>query len=189
MMGWLATVFGIGRLRLIDDSGPVQRAQVDQGAFVDGARRLTDNVPIIGAFGFASAAPLGAEVLVVRCGADRSQSVGIATNHQDSRPRNLQPGDAALYDVRGRTVRLDADGMTIDAKNGPVKIVNATTVTIKAATKVRIEAPILECTGDIVAQADGTQVSLQALHDAYNAHVHTGVQTGTAKTGPTDKKA
>ena len=195
-MTWLATVLGLGRLKLIDDSGPVQRAQIDQGAFVDGVRRLTDNVPIVNAFGFGSVAPLGSEVLIVRCGADRSQSVGIATNHQDSRPRNLKPGDSIQYDSRGRSLLMNEDGTTLDAKGGPVTIVNATTVTIEDATtvtiksseSVRIESPTLECTGDIVSRADGTPVSLNALRDAYAAHTHGGVRAGTDKSAPADKQ-
>jgi len=189
MTGWLSTIFGLGRLRLVDDSGPVQRGQIDQGALVDSVRRLTDNVPIVGAFGFGSVPPIGAEVLVARCGDDRAQSVGIATNHQPSRPRGLKPGDAIVYDVRGRSIRLDGDGMTIDGKGGPVTIVNASAVTIKSQSKVRIEAPSIECTGDIVSRAGGTPVSLNDLRDAYVAHVHTGVRTGSDKSLGPDRKA
>jgi hypothetical protein len=75
---------------------------------------------------------------------------------------------------------LTADGITIDAAGGLVTVTNA--------SKVRCTCDI-ETTGDVRCRADGQVVSLGDLHDAYNAHKHTGVQAGSATSGLTDHAA
>jgi phage gp45-like len=120
-------------------------------------------------------------MLLLRRSGDRSRSIAIGTNHRPSRLKDLKPGDSALYDVRGAKITLTEDGLLIDCAGLPA--------TIKNATTVRIEADTLECTGDIVSRADGTPVSLNDLRDAYHAHKHGGVQTGSGTTGTTDHDA
>lgn len=194
MIDRILSLVGLGRIRLIDDSGPVQRIQVDQGAFV-GARRITDNVPLANHYGFGSVPPIDTEVLVVRMGGDRSQSVAIATNHQPSRPRDLHDGDVVIYDTRGARILLTEAGIFVDAAGADIEVTNADTVSVTAknvtviADKVRVEADLLEVTGDIVSRAEGERVSLNALRDAYQAHKHGGVVAGNTVTGATDKPA
>jgi hypothetical protein len=72
----------------------------------------------------------------------------------------------------------------IHADNGEVHIdasvnviVTAPEVIVRASTKVRIESPLVEVTGDVVADCDGSAISLIN-------HVHSGVLSGPALTGP-----
>lgn len=68
--------------------------------------------------------------------------------------------------------------MIVDGGGLPVRVTNT--------PMLRVEAEVLECTGDVVSRADDTRVSLNALRDAYVAHHHTGVTAGSASTGATD---
>ena len=187
MMDRLMNLIGIGRLKLVNDDREIMGFQVSQGETgSDAAEAITDDIPAILHFGLSSNPPLESEVVMVRRGGDRSQAVAIGTSHRPSRPKGLKPGDTTLYDVRGRHILLNADGIEIDGKGGPVRVVNATTVTIVASGKVRLETPTVETTGDFISRCDGAPVSLNGLHDAYDAHKHTGVTAGTALTGLTD---
>jgi len=187
----IANLLGVGRLTVLDDTGPTQLVQTDEGAFVPGepVKKLSDRVPRIFEFGFTSYPPMKSEVILCRLGGNRSLQIVIGTNHQPSRPRDLKEGDAAIYDVRGARIWLSEDGIIIDGAGLPMTIQNAPTITVKAETKVRIESPLVEVTGDVVSRADGSRVSLNNLRDAYEAHAHGGVQTGGSATGGTDHPA
>ncbi|MDH4745817.1 phage baseplate assembly protein [Sphingomonas sp. CBMAI 2297] len=181
-MARLLALVGVGRATLTDDSKEVQLVQLTEG-FVGtgGANRITDKVPRVMEFGFTSTLPEGSEIVVIRGNGERSRSIAIASQHRDSRPTDLKAGDTAIYDVRGRIMKLTADGIEIDAAGGPV--------TIKNASKVRCECDV-ETTGDVISRADGTKVSLNKLYDAYNAHTHPpAAKGGQWGSGPPDKKA
>ena len=181
MIHRLLNMIGAGRTSLVDDSDVVQRVQVDEGAIApDGGRRLTDRVPKIGHFGLASVPPIKSELTLLRAGGLRSQTIAIGSNHQPSRLRNLQPGDSALYDVRGARVQLTADGLAIDCAGMPAVIRNFSSCTIMGD---------LHVTGDVVGRSAGAAVSLNGLRDAYHAHGHTQVKAGTDTSGLTDHDA
>ena len=164
-----------GRVTLIDDTGSVQRAQVDFGPKgAGGSLRIFDKMPVLSIFGFTSNPPAKSDLLAVFFEGDPTKGVVMASNHQSSRLKNLGAGDSAMFDVRGAYVWLTPNGLVIDAAGKKVRIQNATQI---------------ECTGDVVANVDGTPISLKALHDAYNAHKHTGVQTGGGTTATTDHPA
>lgn len=177
MMARILNLIGIGKATLVDDSGEVAKIQVTEGARGSGGSdRVTDNVPRVGEYGFASALPANSEVLVIRRNGDRGNGIVIATQHRASRPTNMPVGDVWLYDLRGRAVKLTVDGIELDAAGGEVLVTNA--------AKVRCACDI-ETTGDVVARADGSKVSLTALHDAYNMHKHPpAAGGGTWGSGP-----
>jgi phage baseplate assembly protein V len=192
MMRWLANLFGFGRIAVIDDSGPLQLVQFVEGAIGDGMQdRVSDKVRRVTDFGFASSPPLGSEAIALRRAANRSHSVVFATSHRPSRPKNLKPGDAGIYDVRGAKVMLTADGLLIDCAGLPAAIQNASTVTIAASDKIVLDGDVemtktLKVSGEITADGDGSAVGLGALRDAYNAHKHGDVKAGTDTSGGTD---
>lgn len=164
----LWNLIGIGLATQADDTGDVQRLQVTEKAAGKGfADRITDKVRRLTEFGFTSVPPLQAEVLVLRRDGDRSQSMVIATSHRPSRMKNLQPGDVAVYDVRGAYVKFTSAGIVIDGAGLPMTIQNVGTVTINGD---------LHVTGEVVGHSNGTQVAL-------TTHLHSGVQTGGGKTG------
>lgn len=187
MINRILDFVGIGRITRSDDSGNIQLLQITEGAVGQGGDdRVIENVRRLIEFGFSSLPPIDSEVVMIRRAADRSLSIAIASNHRASRPRDLAAGDTVIYDLRGNQVRLTADGIEVRAADAAVKVSGATTVTVTASEKVRVEAPTLECTGDVVSRADGSPVSLNALRDAYDAHKHGGVSTGTSSTAITD---
>ena len=201
MLEALARLVGFGRATLVDDDGEVQLVQVTEGAAGTGfTDRVIDRVRRVSEFGFASVPPLGSEVMMLRRGAERSQSVVVGTSHRPSRPRGLKPGDTGIYDVRGAKVMLTEDGLVIDCAGLPAIVQNCPTITLKATEKVVVDAPGAEFTGDLVAngtisaageitaRTGGTSAALGALHDAYALHKHGLVQAGTGTSGPADRQ-
>ena len=191
MRAMVNAMLRVARITLVDDSGPIQRLQIDEGSLsAYGGRRIIDKVPHVQQFGFASSAPIGAEVMCTAPAGDRTQTIAIGTNHQASRPRILKGGDAMLYDARGAYVWLSEGGLVIDCAGLPAIVQNSPTITLRATEKVLIDAPNVECTGnfkaDALLTADGTPIELGALRDAYNAHKHTGIATGSGTSGGTD---
>lgn len=190
MINRILDFVGIGRITRSDDSGNIQLLQITEGAVGEGGDdRVIANVRRLTEFGFSSLPPIDSEVVMIRRAGDRSLSIAIASNHRASRPRDLAVGDTVIYDQRGNQVRLTADGIEVRAADTPVKVTGATLVTVTASDKVRVEAATLECTGDVVSRCDGGAVSLNALRDAYAAHKHGGISTGTASTSITDHPA
>jgi phage baseplate assembly protein V len=209
MMERIWDLFGVGSATLVDDTGDMQRIQVTERASGRGiGDRIMDRVRRVTEFGFTSVPPLDSEVLVARRAGERSQSMVIGTSHRASRPRGLKPGDSALYDVRGATVQLTADGLLIDCAGLPAVVCNATTIRLEASGTVTIDAPSSRVTGNM--QVDGEldvtgkiaggglisaggdvearagAVSLDGLRDAYAAHKHGGVKSGSDASGGTD---
>lgn len=178
----LLNVITLGRITLTDDAGELQRVQVIRRAQGSGgADAITDDVPRAAEFGFTSVAPEDADAVLIHLAGRAGNGIVIATSHKPSRPRELKKGDTAIYDARGRTVRLTDAGIEIDAKGGEVLVSNA--------SKVRCTCDV-ETTGDIVSRADGDRVSLNKLHDTFNLHNHPPVAgAGTWGSGPPKPQA
>lgn len=179
----ILNLIGRARINLIDDTGPVQMAQVTVNDL-----ETIDKVPVVQAFGFGSNPPNGSDVALVFVGGDRSNGVVVATNSQKYRVRNLAPGESVIYTQDGKQIYLTANGgIKISANRQPVEVDNATTVTINAATKIRMVTPRLECTGDIVDNCDTIGRSMAADRVIFDEHEHpvVNVQTGgsTINTG------
>lgn len=125
MINRIVTMLRSGRVTLVDDSGPVQRVQIDEGSLgAVGGRRILDKVMKLGHFGFASIPPIGSEALLAAPNGERTHTMVIGTNHQPSRPRDMKPGDAAMYDVRGAKIELTDSGLVIDCAGLPAVIRN-----------------------------------------------------------------
>src|SRR5260364_207023 len=77
----------------------------------------------------------------------RNRPSGVQTEPPES-------GEAALYDDLGQRVILTRHGIVIEGAGLPVTLRNTPEVTLKASAKVRIEAPVLECTGQIIDQCN-----------------------------------
>jgi phage gp45-like len=107
MENWAEThlLIGLGKLELIDDSGPVQLGQVRLSA-----SEVRDGMPIPNQFGFQSSAPTGSDVVHVSMDAQRSKSVVVGTNHQASRLKNLAPGGTRMHDQGGVEILIGNDG-------------------------------------------------------------------------------
>lgn len=114
---------GRGRIHIGNDAGIVQTHQVELSPL-----ELRD-LPRAAEYGFASMPKPGCHAIVVFVGGDRSNGVIVATHDQANRLKNLQPGEAAIYDDQGQSVWIKRDGIVIDGAGKPVSIVNAPHVT------------------------------------------------------------
>ena len=178
----MRAVIGRGRISMVDDSGPVQTVQASLSAF-----ELFNDIPRVVEFGLASCPPVASEAVFVFIAGDRSNGIVIGTNHQPSRMRNLAPGEAALYDVLGRSIYLKADGgIVIEAAGDAVTVNNATTVTINASTEVILNTPTLSVNGDIKATGKITDAVRSMADDRsiFDGHTHGGVGSGSENTDP-----
>jgi len=170
------TAIGWARITFTNDSGNAQLVQVQVNA-----AETIDNLPRIAEFGLTSVAPNGSDVAMVNLGGGRNNAVVVGTNHQASRPKGLKAGETMLYSQDGKSVYLTASGgIVIDAKGQDVAVNNGGTVTIHAQTKVIVDSPRLECTGDIVDNTATNSHSMAQMRAIFNSHTHpvVNIQTG-----------
>ena len=168
---------GRGRINTVLDTGPIQYVQLSYSKI-----ETKDNIPRVMEYGYTSNPPSKTDAVAVHVTGDRSNAICIGTNHQPSRPTALATGEVMLYQLNGIRVYLSNAGLNIVAASLPVVVSGATTVTINAATKVRMVTPRLECTGDIVDNCDTTGRSMAAdrvIYDGHNHHIH-NVQSGSS---------
>lgn len=167
-----------GRLRLLVSRAVV--ALVNDAAKLQGVQiTLLDDearseVERFQQYGFTSVPLEGAEAIALAVGGSRSHMVVLAVDDRRYRKKDLQPGEVALYSDEGDYVLF---------KRGRI-------VEVKAGTKLRVDAPLAELTGDLrvlgnincdnqVSDANG---SMQEMRDTYNGHTHGGVSAGSANT-------
>jgi len=130
-------------------------------------------------FGFTSAPPDGAQLIVLPLGGRTSAAVVIATEHGVYRFKLGAKGEAALYNRWGDVVHMRQDR----------------TIHMVAAAKVLIDSPLLQvngqihATGNITSDADvfdqGGAKSMQGMRQVYGGHTHgeTGAVTNAPNQG------
>jgi phage baseplate assembly protein V len=110
IVGRIRLMVGRGIIRLADDARQVQEVQVellDQESH-DGVERFQH-------YGFTSNPHDGAEAILVFPGGVRSHGIVIACEDRRYRLKNLEAGEAALYDDLGNLVKLGRDRIEIEA--------------------------------------------------------------------------
>lgn len=141
----------------LNDSGAIQK-MVLEGFKYD--RR--SNVDRYQEFGFSSNPPAGSEVIMLSLGGSRSHNIGIASENRDVRPTGLEEGESILYNAFGDYVKIKADG----------------TIEVKASTKVLIDCPMVQMTGDLEVdgniQAQGNIISVGGNISAVAGNVSAG---------------
>ena len=162
-----------GRLRLIDDSHPQQRDQVELS--IDEIR----NCKRIQEYGYSSRPPLENgkwdPVIVALFGENRSDAVILHVGDRKFRIKNKEPGEVVMYDDLGNYVYLRRtkievkstmevevnaplvdinaeDQVTINAGDSideEAQIINesATTINIRGTSRVNISAPVVNISG------------------------------------------
>ncbi len=148
----MQSMFAMGRITASSDDGPTQRHQVALGP--DDTR---DGLRLLSGYGFTAVPQPGAEALVVFLGGNRTDGIIIATGDRRYRLRSLAPGEVAMHTDEGDSIVMKRGG----------------TIEVNASTKVQVNSPLVETTGDVI--ADG--ISLRN-------HVHTGVSPGSGTSGP-----
>jgi phage gp45-like len=91
----------------------------------------------------------------------------------------IEEGEVALYDDQGQVVKLKrgkevhiygCDKLTADV--GVETKITCPLVRIVAATKVRLETPLLEVTGEIRDRCDSSGRTMSDMRGIYNGHTH-----------------
>jgi phage baseplate assembly protein V len=177
---------GRGRVTQVDDSGPVQRLQVQASAL-----ELADKRARVQEFGLTSNPPIGSDAALMALTGDRTAVMVVGTNHQGSRPRNLAPGETKLYSEDGKYVYLTASGgIVVDAKGQDVVVNNARDVTWNLSGKLTIVAPggidlqtpMVKSTGDMQDNYESNDKTMKEMREIYDEHDHdvANVQTGSS---------
>lgn len=145
-------------VRAADDSTGAQQLQL---AILRGEVR--DRIERMGPLGLTAVPLPGSEALVVFIGGNRDHGVVVGVEDRRTRPRNLEPGEVALWcpAAQGTLIHLKADG-SILVKGG----------------KLRLEGD-LEVTGSVKDKADSGGLSMDEMRTRYNLHVHPDPQGGT----------
>lgn len=163
------------RLGLLKTNTRVQLANIDG---LSG--EAVPNLEVMQHFGFTSTPPDGTQAIVLPLGGRTSASVIIATEHSAHRLQLDNRGEAAIYTDDGTCVYVKRGGQVL----------------IKADTRVLIDCPLTETSGDLAVGGDisaagditdrssGTDgSSMSAMRAVFNGHTHD--ENGSS--GPTDQ--
>lgn len=180
----IRNLFGRGRITLVDDSGPVQIVQLRMNGLEVPTGRF--RVP---EFGFSSNPPEGSDALALHVAGDRSAGAVIGTNHQESRPRGLAPGESILYSEDGKRVYLTASGGIVVEANGQDVVVNdAANITLNcsgdctmniggkldvvAPGGVTFTTPLVGSTGNMQDNTGTNSETMKGMRELYDTHTH-----------------
>lgn len=153
-------------IRLVNDAAKLQGVQV---VLLDGEARA--EIERFQQYGFTSVPLDGCEAIALSIGGSRSHMAVVATDDRRYRYRNLQPGETCIYNQHGDRVHIREDG----------------TLDVVARTKVYVDAPMTECTGNAHVKGNVTcdgdvsdkNGSMQEMREFYNAHMHGSGPTPT----------
>lgn len=140
-------------------------------------------------FGLSSHPPLGSDAALVSVSGDRSSTMVVGVNHQESRPRDLKAGETKLYSQDGKYVYLTDDGgIVVEARGQDVVVNNAKNVTwtlsgkltIVAPGGVELDAPMVKATGDMQDNFQSNDRTMKGMREVFNDHNHPvrNVQSG-----------
>lgn len=146
-------------VKLVNDAAKLQGVQI---VLLDNEARA--QVERFQDYGLTSVPFADAEAIAVAVGGSRGHMVVLAVDDRRYRKKDMEEGEVALYTDEGDYVLL---------KRGRI-------VEVKAGTKLRVDAPDAEFTGNghfmgnitcdgNVSDANG---SMQEMRDLYNAHMH-----------------
>lgn len=142
----------------INAAGKMQLLQVDllAGETKDGVEHLEP-------YGYTAHPRKGAEGLAVFLDGDRSHGLVIMVGDRRFRLRGLAEGEVALYTDEGDKLHFKR-GRLVDLETG--------IFTIKATTKVRMETPLVETTGDVLDKAGSNTRTMAGMRQVHNLHTH-----------------
>lgn len=162
-----------GIVARVDDSSGIKRIQ---GTLL--ADEVLDNIEVFQEYGFSSRPPRGSEFVMASIGGNREHPICIATMNRDLRVKNLKEGETLIFDKDGNFIHLQ-DGGNIE---------------IKTSTKVKVDAPDAEFTGNVLVKGNfvvnGTSnldgaVTAGATLDITGATTATTIlATGVTSSGP-----
>ncbi len=133
-------------------------------------------------YGYTSRPLPGAEAIIIQEG---NHVIMVASDDRRYRIA-LQEGEVALYDNQGQVIKLmagkEAHIYGCDKLTADVAVeakITCPLVRLVASGKVRVEAPLLEVTGEIKDRCDSVGKSMSEMRTTYNTHTHPGDSGGT----------
>lgn len=162
LAGRLRLTVGRAVLALVNDAAKLQAVQVQlqEGVVRDRAEHFQH-------YGFTSHPLPGAEGIALSVAASSDHTVVINIDDRRYRLKGLVGGEVALYTDEGDKIHF---------KRGNV-------IQIVAATKLQIDAPDVEISGNIaVGGAVVAQGNVTGLGVSLKTHTHGGVQSGPSST-------
>ena len=167
------------RLRNLIDRGVLKRTRYNGGVrLLQTTLRQgfsIDDIEHVEPYGVSSHAPTGAEPIVISMGGNRDRSIILLVN--DRRYKiELNEGEVALHTQFGDYLKLRDDNV----------------IEMKSATKVLIDAPLLELLQQLVVHGESNFKSdvtfdaamLSGGKNVNHTHEHPGDGTGAGNTGP-----
>lgn len=118
----------------VDDSKKMQIVQISMGD------ETHDDIERVQNYGFTSVPQEGAEAAVIFVGGGRDHGLAIAVDDRRYRVKGLQAGEVAVYTDQGDKIVIKRGG----------------NIEVTASTKVVINAPLAELTGNTQAAVLGT---------------------------------
>lgn len=173
LLNRIRALLGVGIVRLINASGGVQLLQVKMGS------EVLDKVPYLETYGVTSVPLQGAEAVVLALGGNHDKALVIAVGDRRYRLKNMKNGEVALYTDEGDFVHIKRGG----------------TIRVKAALKVIMETPLVECSkdlkvaGNVDIQGNQTVGGISEANDHISSgvsgktHAHGGVVPGAGNSG------
>lgn len=158
------------KLRMLAGRAVIRLMSDAVTAQVEGlADEVRDAAEIFQQYGFRSMPLPGAEGVMLSLGGSRDHTVIICAGDRRYNTTVLASGECVVEDYLGKRIHFKLDG----------------SIDVVAPTKVRVEAPLIECTGDIRDLCDGDGITMAQMRDIFNSHVHPDAHGGNTGT-PTE---
>lgn len=159
-------------IRRVDDAGDLQRMQVESIG-----HSVYDNVERFGQFGFTSNPPAGLDAIIIE---RTGKHIVIAVGDRKYRIKNLEPGDAAVYDIRGQQIILNETGIAATDAFGNNVVSNSNGIT---TTDTNGNNVTMSGSGITLTDINGNTISMTAAGININGVLIT--QDGTMTTPST----
>jgi len=153
-------------VRLVYDDPKMQEVQL---AVFDGEVR--DHVERWEDYGFTSHPLVGAEALVLALGGSTDHGAVVKVGDRRYRVTGLEAGEVCIYTDEGDRITF---------KRGREIVIDTQTLTINASTKVTLNTPLVETSGEVKAASDvldqsgGSGRTMASMRSVYNSHTHPG---------------
>lgn len=178
-------IFSLGRARLIEHERVQARVFADE---------ILPNLARVEPYGFSYRPKPDAQTYLLFPSGDRSFGVAILIGDKRYQMQ-LQEGEVALHDdegnhvhlARGGNINVHAAGAITLTAGSAVNMTAGSAVNIEAplvkvnTNEARIEAPLLDVTGEVLDNSSGGGKKMSAMRETFNTHVHPENDNG----GPT----
>lgn len=151
---------GRGILLAAKDDKEIQQVQLTLLA-----DEVKDQVESMAHFGFSSNPPKGSDLVMLSVGGNRDHGIVVASEHRESRFKNLAEGDTVLYNKNGKYIHIKGDN--IEALVSKLKIENDShelITVLSELTQELIDGLTITAIGPQPWTAD-TKAKLQAVKD------------------------